>query len=283
MAVTAMILFLPKVLSLFLILVVWRRGREFGGAFPLVVSAVLEILLSALFAPIRMVFHSRFVVQNLAGRTVQWKSQGREDAETSWRDALRHHGLDTIWASAWGSVLYWLNPGYFWWLTPILVALVLSVPLSVFVSRVRWGDRARRWRLFLIPEELDPPFELRALSEHWERLRAATEVLPEEERDGFVRAAVDPFANAWRRSLLAAPRRLAPAIRARRLQLLERALREGPAALAARERRMLLYDPDLVDALHRGVWSLEDEEACRWSPRVARMRARKRPAERAAS
>ena len=86
------------------------------------------------FAPIRMVFHSRFVVQNLIGRTVPWHSQEREDAETGWREAVRHHGLDTLFASAWGAGLYWLNPAYFWWVTPIIVALILSVPLSVFAT-----------------------------------------------------------------------------------------------------------------------------------------------------
>ena len=63
---------------------------------------LLEILLSSLLAPIRMVFHSRFVVQNLLGRTVSWRSQGREDAETGWGEAIRHHGLDTLFASVWG-------------------------------------------------------------------------------------------------------------------------------------------------------------------------------------
>ncbi len=265
MAVTAMILFLPKVLSLVLVALVWRRAGDFGGLLPLLGSALIEILLSALFAPIRMVFHSRFVVQNLLGRTVQWRSQGREDAETRWSDALRYHAWDTLWASGWGLMLYWLNPGYFWWLAPILVALVLSVPLSVFVSRVSWGDAARRWRLFLIPEEIAPPFELRALESHWSRLRRETDALAPAERDGFVRVAVDPYANAWHRALLAAPRRVRPSIRAFRIGLLQRALREGPNALSARERRMLLYDPDCVDLLHRSVWALgDDDAAARW-------------------
>ena len=57
-----------------------------------------------------MVFHSRFVVQNLLGRTVTWRSQGREDAETGWREAIRHHGFDTLFASAWGISLYLAQP-----------------------------------------------------------------------------------------------------------------------------------------------------------------------------
>src|SRR5207245_1027675 len=44
-----------------------------------------------------------------------------------------------------------------------------------------------------------------------------------------------------------------------------RALAEGPASLTGRERRILLGDPDLTDALHRRVWALPDHDrAARW-------------------
>src|SRR5262249_9095859 len=80
MSVTAMILFLPKVLSVLLIVFKDRNAAAYGGTLRLLLSVVLEIIMSSLLAPIRMVFHSRFVVQNLLGRTVTWRSQGREDA-----------------------------------------------------------------------------------------------------------------------------------------------------------------------------------------------------------
>ncbi len=265
MAVTAAILFLPKLLSVFLVVVVWKQARAFGGLARLLLSVLLEIVLSSLFAPIRMVFHSRFVVQNLLGRTVQWKSQGREDAETTWRDALRHHAWDGLWASAWGLGLYWLNPGYFWWLTPIIAALILSVPFSVWVSRVAWGDRTRRLGLFLIPEEVSPPPELLSLQEYWRRLQGEMAALPQLEHDGFVRGVVDPWANAWHRALLGRPRQVSLSVRARRQQWLDQLLRDGPGALSPRERRYVFYDPDLVDALHERVWCMEDEfRLARW-------------------
>src|SRR5262249_27238572 len=106
MAVARVILFLPEVLSVALVIFKGRNAGGYGGGFRLSLSVWLEILLSSLLAPIRMVFHSRFVLQNLLGRTVAWRSQGREDAETRWREALRHHGLDTVFASAWGFSLY---------------------------------------------------------------------------------------------------------------------------------------------------------------------------------
>jgi len=103
------------------------------------------------------------VLLNLMGREVPWISQRREDRETPWRDALRHHGRDALVASAWGGAVLWIAPAYFWWLTPVIVALVLSVPLSVLSSRVSLGEAGRRRGLFLTPEETAPARELRDL------------------------------------------------------------------------------------------------------------------------
>jgi membrane glycosyltransferase len=83
LAVTAIILFVPKLLAVALI-TMRREAKQYGGLFRLLPSVLVEIALSSLFAPIRMVFHTRFVAMNLLGRTVTWKSGKREDSETSW-------------------------------------------------------------------------------------------------------------------------------------------------------------------------------------------------------
>jgi membrane glycosyltransferase len=270
MAVTGMILFLPKVLSV-IMLVTRRQAYAYSGSAKLALSVLLEILLSSLFAPIRMVFHSKFVVQNLLGRTVSWGAQTREDDETGWWEAIRHHGLDTLFASVWGTTLYWLSPQYFWWVTPIVCGLILSIPISVLASRVRLGERARMWGLFTIPEESAPTVELRELDRNLGVAEQDATRIPPAEHDGFVRAAVDPYVNALHRALLGNSRALTNSVRAARRALLARALVDGPAALSVRERRILLSDPDMVDQLHERVWELPDQErAARWGrPGVA--------------
>jgi membrane glycosyltransferase len=265
LAVTGLILFLPKLLSIALIALKSRTSRLYGGIVRLTFSVLLEILISSLLAPVRMVFHSRFVVQNLLGRTVSWGSQEREDSETGWREAMRYHGFDTLFASAWGISLYLLNPHYFWWVTPIIGALILSIPLSVYASRVSLGDRTRAWGLFVIPEERDPPAELRALDGHLRAAESAAAALPVREVDRFVRVAVDPYVNAGHRALLGRPRRLRAGIAGERQELLDRALAAGPTALSTPHRRVLLSDPVLVDRLHAAVWALPDRDrAARW-------------------
>jgi membrane glycosyltransferase len=258
LAVTAMILFLPKLLAIVLV-VLRRETRAFGGLARLIPSVLAEIGLSSLFAPIRMVFHTKFVAMNLLGRTVVWRSGKREDSETSWGEALRHHGLDTALASAWGTALFVLNPHYFFWIMPVIGALVLSVPISVLVSRVRIGDRARRAGFFVIPEESDPAPELRDLEAEMAEHRAAPDA-----GDGLVRCAVDPYVQALHRALLGRSRRLRADIRAFRDAILERALAGEPERLSAFERRVLLSDPDCLDELHRRAWALPPAALASW-------------------
>jgi membrane glycosyltransferase len=210
------------------------------------------------------VFHTRFLVTTALGRTVAWRSPQRSEGGTSWADALRYHWLDTVVASAWGMLVYWLNPNYFWWLTPIVTALVLSVPLSVLASRVRFGDRLRRIGLLRVPEETAPPAELVELALGLRAAEEARDVLPPLQRDGFIRAAVDPTVNALHRALRGIRRSLKPSIRQQRRALLERALGDGPGALDAAERRVLLSDAELMGALHRQVWQLPDARARLW-------------------
>jgi membrane glycosyltransferase len=263
LAVTAAILFLPKVLSVVLVLVRERTARGFGGTVRFCASVVLEILISSLLAPIRMVFHTKFVLTNLLGRTVSWRSTERGDAETTWREAVRHHGPSTLVASAWGLAVYWLSPDYFWWLTPVVAALLIAVPLSVLASRVGLGELARRHRLFLTPEEESPPPELQDLATSMEEGSAVPGAAQPLAGDSFVRAVVDPVVNALHCGLLGPSRSLRPRIRDARRALVERGLREGPSALQTRDRRAILFDPDLLCAMHYEVWSLDDPERAR--------------------
>ncbi|MFN2375610.1 MAG: glucans biosynthesis glucosyltransferase MdoH [Candidatus Binatia bacterium] len=262
LAVTCVILFLPKVLSVVLIFV-RGQARLFGGGARLLLSVPIEILLSSLFAPIRMLFHTRFVITNLLGRTVGWKSQPREDAETSWKEAITHHGLDTLFACVWAALLFRLSPDYFWWVMPVVGALILSIPVSVLVSKIRLGDSARRFGLFVIPEEVEPPRELVDLDANMAEAKARAAALPAPWQDGFAMAVADPAMNAVHRSTLGARRRLKSAIREARRVLLDRIVAEGPDATDTRARRVILTDPDLIDEIHARVWRSDDETVAR--------------------
>jgi len=242
---TALLLFLPKILSIFMVTI--PRVSRYGGRVKLVASVACEVLMSMLLAPIRMLFHTRFVVMALLGRSVTWKSPPREDAQTSWGEAIQRHGLQTLFGVAWAAGVWWLNPSFLWWLLPVAGALIVSIPISVYTSRAALGVRARHAGLFLIPEETSPPPEIAATERYNDEATATP---------GWVDAVVDPRTNALM-AALAVPRPGLPArVHEERRALVERALAEGPAALTPREKSVLLSDPLALSLLHYRVWTL---------------------------
>ncbi len=236
---TATLLFLPKFLGVLLIAL--QGAREFGGRLRLLASTLVEMVFSALLAPVRMLFHTQFVIAALTGWKVQWKSPPREDTETRWSEALRHHGLQTLLGIAWAAVVYWLNPAFLWWLLPVVGALAVSIPLSVYSSRVSLGRWLRAARIFLIPEETHAPRELRSLRHFLKR--AAPE-------PGLADAVVDPFVNALACAAGGARLRLQGRQDSQRAQLVELALAQGPDALSVRQRTQLLGDALALAEVH---------------------------------
>jgi membrane glycosyltransferase len=249
---TATLLFLPKIFGMLLL---GAKGTHpYGDGVRLVASTVAEMIISALLAPIRMLFHTRFVLTALLGWTVSWKSPAREDAATTWTEAVTRHGTQTLFGVAWAIGVYWLDPAYLWWLLPIIGALIISIPLSVFTSRTTLGQSFRRARLFLIPEESWPPLEIRLTGRY---LRRATPP------PDFVDAVVDPVVNALACASGGARTGQASTPSSERMELLQKTLVAGPESLTEPERATLLDDPIALSCLHFEVWTAEETHP-RW-------------------
>ncbi|GAB2795022.1 glucans biosynthesis glucosyltransferase MdoH [Halomonas shantousis] len=247
---TATLLFLPKVLSV--ILVIAQGARDFGGGLRLFVSMVLESLFSMLLAPVRMLFHTRFVVTALLGRTIQWRSPSRDNSDTSWGDAVRNHGGQTLLGAVWAVGVYLMEPTFLWWLSPIVGALMVSIPVSVFSSRVSLGRRCQRARLFRIPEETHPPRVLRRMVRHLHRMRRVG-------APSFVQVVADPVANALGCALATSRHGISELLARRRRERVDSASHGGPDSLDNKARLKFLDDPVLLSKLHYQVWA--DPEA----------------------
>ena len=76
------------------------QAKRFGGLARLGISIVAEIILSTLLAPLRMWFHSKFVLMTLLRKTIQWNAQQRTASGTTWSEALRTHGVATLFAGS---------------------------------------------------------------------------------------------------------------------------------------------------------------------------------------
>lgn len=271
LASTGVILFLPKLFSVILI-VLKGRTRLFGGFPKLILSIIVEIILSTLLAPIRMLFHSKFVFITLLGQKIGWGPQQRDDRGTGWLEAIRFHGFGMVFALLWGTAMFWVSRSFFLWLLPILTALLVSIPVSVWTSRISLGRFSKRLGLFLIPEEVAPPPELQRLHNALEMPQPAKSPLAAGREEGFIRAVVDPYVNSLHLSLLPPERKLSARIVEHRQNLRQKALTRGPDSLTAAEKKELLLDPASMRALHEAVWELADETlADRWSLRANAM------------
>jgi membrane glycosyltransferase len=242
---TGVLLLAPKAMSLVAIVCRGEAGR-FGGVARMLASAFFEFLHSLLLAPVRMLFHTQFVLAALTGWRLDWKSPPRDNAATSWREAAARHGVHTVLAIGWTAVIVVTSATFPWWLSPIIGGLLLAIPLSVLTSRVRVGRALRDHGLLLTPEECREPRVLR------QARHAAAEVVAAGAAS-LQAAVVDPATHARVLSALP-PRAAALGDKAgAEARLLDRALGEGPSALGAADRMRLLSSGSALAFLHREV------------------------------
>ncbi|MCX8048872.1 MAG: glucans biosynthesis glucosyltransferase MdoH [Methylohalobius sp.] len=246
LVVTLAMLFLPKLLSLLLLFTrQWRRVQLFGGVVRVLASVFLETLFSALIAPVLMLYQSKFVASILMRKSVGWPAQQRDAHRLSLKEAILAHGSQTLLGIAAGGLSYLYIPDFFWWFTPVLAGLVLVIPLSILSSSTTAGAVTRRWGLFLIPEESNPPQILLTLHRY----------LPQEPAvRGEQELIQDPGVCALHAALLL--RR--PLKKKQRFELHAifcHLLEEGPDKLSLGEKRSLLAYADTLFRLHFLLWS----------------------------
>ncbi|MEW5895065.1 MAG: glucans biosynthesis glucosyltransferase MdoH [Candidatus Omnitrophota bacterium] len=156
LVLTILFLFTPKMLSFILIAGDHHKRAQFGGLKRLGISIILETIFSTVLAPLRMVFHSWYVVSNLTGKKLSWGAQARLLKKTSFHEAFSAHWLSTIIAIFWAGIAYAINPSLFWWISAIVAPLILGIPISVFYSYSSVGIFFRDMGLFLVPTETNP-------------------------------------------------------------------------------------------------------------------------------
>ncbi|MTW20074.1 glucans biosynthesis glucosyltransferase MdoH [Allochromatium palmeri] len=251
--VTLILLFLPKILALVLLALDRDEAQRFGGLLKASLSVLIESLLSVLLAPVLMLFQSKFVAAILLRTSVGWPAQQRGDHQTGWLEAIGAHGVHTLIAVAVGAVAYMQVPDFFWWFTPVLAGLLLSIPVSIFTSRTSLGQRAKRAGLFLTPSETEEPPVLRRLEERLAEPSLLGE-LSTDRRAFWTQAMMNPGVYALHDALLHDE----PQTRRRRhileglvLQLQD----EGEDSLSLREKRALLSHREGLYLLHTRLWA----------------------------
>jgi len=243
---TLAMLFLPKLMSLLLIVLDKSQRRAFGGFIRAALSALLETLFSILVAPVLMLFQTKFVWAILLRRTIGWPGQQRADHSTSLGEAVAMHGVQTLLGIAAGVLSFIYLPDYFWWFVPVLSGVLLSIPLSMLSSSVQLGRLTRDLGLFVTPEERKRPEVLR----EFDQAMAAVQSKPMSVRD----ALWEPRSHALHLALLPPDELFSRRQQHYAQGLMYKAMEEGLQSLTTAEKRDLFLRADSLSELHDWVW-----------------------------
>jgi membrane glycosyltransferase len=151
------VLLIPKMLGLVRALLSRRIRRGSGGVIGIAASFLLEVILSALYAPVLMLIQSRHVAEVFMGRDSGWKPQRRDGGGTSWADAWHFHKRHMFLSCVTAVIVWFLSPPLLAWLSPALLGLFLSVPLSRASGSESLGRILARLALLRTPEEVETP------------------------------------------------------------------------------------------------------------------------------
>jgi membrane glycosyltransferase len=253
---TFFLLFFPKFLAVADVLLSGGR-RQFGGFWKLLLSVFLELFVSMLLAPIRMLAHSRYVLEALFNVSLHWGGQNRTD-ETGWLQALISQAPGTLLAAGWAALALWLDPMFFYWSLPVALPLILAAPTSVLLSRVAIGRWLRERGLLLTPEE--------------QRLIPLVSTVAEPAPlnptplSAFEVAVIDPRLNRLHRAQARHRRTVEPdTLR----QWAQRCLEQGPATLNRFQLNALARDADSLAWLHRQAWRAKPDGY--WGRRIGQL------------
>lgn len=238
-------LLLPKAYA-----VIWSaRGQSASAASTLVASALIEIVASILLSPIMAIYHSRFVVSTLAGLSVRWNAQQRDECGVGWREATSQFLPMTILGLLSAAGLWLLSPGLFAWFSPLMAGLWFAIPLAVMMGSARSGMSLRRWGLLAFDDEICPPQVLIDRDACLERIASNSGG----DRDWFHDVICDPKMFALHTGIQAATESDIR-LETRQTKAIEAAMSAGGVhRIPAEVRSSLLADSETLKALHLEV------------------------------
>jgi len=154
---TMALLVLPKLLGWAATAARRHTRRGMGGALRGLVSVVLEVVVSALIAPVMMLMQSRAVAEIFIGRDAGWAAQRRDDGGFARGEFTRAYAFPTLLGAALGGSAYAVSTPLLLWMSPVVAGLVLAIPIAALTARASAGRALRALGLLLIPEERDAP------------------------------------------------------------------------------------------------------------------------------
>jgi membrane glycosyltransferase len=154
---------MPKIAGL--IDAVLTRGgvARYGGPVRFAASTVLELVFSFLQGAVSTIRTTIFMIGLAFGKSVVWGGQSRDAYGISWATAVRNLWPQTLFGVVVCGALWLVNPSVFWWSLPLTAGYLVAVPFAVLTASPALGRWFQSVGLAGIPEDFDPPAEIRAV------------------------------------------------------------------------------------------------------------------------
>ncbi len=155
--ITMVVLLMPKLFGLILSLIDGQTRKGSGGVIRLVISALFEVLMSALLAPVMMLIQTGHVVHFLFGFDTGWNPQRRDDGSIAFLAIVRRHRSHVLFGVLALVSGLLISPSLVAWMSPTIAGLILAIVLSWATGLLSVGLAMRRLGLLRTPEERTRP------------------------------------------------------------------------------------------------------------------------------
>lgn len=153
----------PKIAGLIDAVLTKGGVARYGGPVRFAVSAVIELAFSFLQGAISTIRTSIFMIGLAFGKSVIWGGQSRDAYGITWATAVRNLWPQTLFGVIVCGLLLWISPAVFWWSLPLTAGYLVAIPFAVLTASPALGRWFKRTGLAGIPEDFDPPLEIRAV------------------------------------------------------------------------------------------------------------------------
>ncbi len=165
----------PKVMGLVGVMSSARQSAAYGGRGRVIVGGLLELIVSALMAPIVAFAIAVFAIGLLFGKRIDWRAQPRGIRRVAWDEASISFWPQMLFGAAITAVLSAYAPAVLPWAMPVILGFLLAIPIAVLSTSRMLGAWSVRTGLCAIPEDTAPPPLLRHVLSRIEDVSAQTE------------------------------------------------------------------------------------------------------------
>ncbi|MFN3670780.1 MAG: glucans biosynthesis glucosyltransferase MdoH [Bosea sp. (in: a-proteobacteria)] len=154
----------PKLAGFADILLTQGGARRYGGTLRFVLSSLIEIVFAFLQGAVSTFRTTLFMIGLIFGRSrIGWNGQSRDAHALSFATAFAGLWPHLLFGLYIFGTLAVLSPTVLIWSLPLTAGYVLAIPFAMITALPSLGRWFARAGLCGIPEDFDPPAELRAI------------------------------------------------------------------------------------------------------------------------